>query len=157
LWARERPGGGNELALQMSTTGIETVEHAGLDYALVIRSQATSDVKYNFLTDPANPLQLGMNFYKAGEVIKAHYHLKRQIETNSVVQEFLLIGAGRALLRLYDASDQREFTSLWMGTGDMVLLLAGGHSLDIQEDTKIVEIKLGPYDGKSKDKVVFGA
>jgi len=141
----------------MTTTGIETVEHEGLAYALVIRARATSDAKYNFLTDSANPLQLGMNFYKAGEVIKAHYHLKRQIETNSIVQEFLLIGAGKALLRLYRADDQTEFTSLTLDTGDMVLLLAGGHGLDIEEDTKIVEIKLGPYDGKSKDKVVFGA
>jgi hypothetical protein len=141
----------------MSTTGIEAVKHAGLDYALVIRSQATSDAKYNFLTEPENPLQLGMNFYKAGEVVKAHYHLKRQIETNSVVQEFLLIGAGKALLRLYDAGDQSEFTTIQLAAGDMVLLLAGGHSLDIEEDTKIVEIKLGPYDGKVKDKVVFGA
>jgi hypothetical protein len=39
----------------------------------------------------------------------------------------------------------------------MVLLLAGGHGFDVQDDTKIVEIKLGPYDGKSKDKVVFGS
>ena len=141
----------------MTTTGIETIEHEGLAYALVIRARATSDAKYNFLTDSANPLQLGMNFYKAGEVIKAHYHLKRQIETNTVVQEFLLIGAGKAILRLYGAEDRREFGSLPLDTGDMVLLLAGGHGLDIEEDTKIVEIKLGPYDGKSKDKVVFGS
>ena len=141
----------------MSTTGVETVEHEGLAYALIIRSDATSEAKYNFLTDSANPLQLGMNFYKAGEVIKAHYHLKRQIETNSIVQEFILIGAGRALLRLYRAEDQSEFTTRQLGTGDMVLLLAGGHGFDVQDDTKIVEIKLGPYDGKSKDKVVFGS
>ena len=140
----------------MSFTGIETVERGGVAYALIIRSQATSEAKYNFLTDPANPLQLGMNFYKAGDVIKAHYHLKRQLETNSIVQEFLLIGSGKALLRLYDAGDQSEFTALHLDAGDMVLLLAGGHGLDIEEDTKIVEIKLGPYDGKSKDKVVFG-
>jgi len=140
----------------MSFTGIETVERGGVAYALIIRSQATSEAKYNFLTDPANPLQLGMNFYKAGDLIKAHYHLKRQIETNSIVQEFLLIGSGKALLRLYDAGDQSEFTALHLDAGDMVLLLAGGHGLDIEEDTKIVEIKLGPYDGKSKDKVVFG-
>jgi len=140
----------------MSFTGIETVERNGVAYALIIRSQATSDAKYNFLTDSANPLQLGMNFYKAGDVIKAHYHLKRQLETNSIVQEFLLIGSGKALLRLYDAGDQSEFTALHLDAGDMVLLLAGGHGLDIEEDTKIVEIKLGPYDGKSKDKVVFG-
>jgi hypothetical protein len=29
--------------------------------------------------------------------------------------------------------------------------------LDVQDDTKIIEIKLGPYDGKTKDKVVFGS
>jgi len=141
----------------MTTTGLETIEHAGLVYALIIRAQATSDAKYNFLTDSASPLQLGMNFYQAGDVIKAHYHLKKQIETNAVVQEFLLIAAGRALLRLYDAEGQSEFTSRQLDTGDMVLLLAGGHGLDIQADTKIIELKLGPYDGKVRDKVVFGA
>jgi hypothetical protein len=141
----------------MTLTGVETVSHEGLAYAMIIRATASSDAKYNFLTDSANPLQLGMNFYQAGEVIKAHYHLKRQIETNSVVQEFLLIGAGRAYLRLYDAADQSEFTGRQLETGDMVLLLAGGHGLDVQDDTKIVEIKLGPYDGKTKDKVVFGS
>ena len=140
----------------MSTTGLETIEREGLAYALIIRANASSDAKYNFLTDSASPLQLGMNFYQAGEVIKAHYHLK-QVETNSVVQEFLLIAAGRAKLKLYDAGDQSEFTSRQLETGDMVLLLAGGHGLDIQADTKIVELKLGPYDGKIKDKVVFGA
>ena len=140
-----------------TTTGLETIEREGLAYALIIRAQATSDAKYNFLTDSQSPLQLGMNFYQAGEVIKAHYHLQKQVETNSVVQEFLLIAAGRALLRLYDAGDQSEFTSRQLETGDMVLLLAGGHGLDIQADTKIVELKLGPYDGKVKDKVVFGA
>lgn len=141
----------------MTTTGIETIERAGLAYALIIFSQATSDAKYNFLTDSQSPLQLGMNFYQAGEVVKAHYHLKKKIESESVVQEFLLIAAGRALLRLYDVADQAEFTSRQLETGDMVLLLAGGHSLDIQAETKIVELKLGPYDGKVKDKVVFGA
>lgn len=141
----------------MTTTGIETIEHEGLAYALIISSQATSDAKYNFLTDSASPLQLGMNFYRAGEAIKAHYHLKKQVQTNSVVQEFLLIAAGRAKLTLYDANDQREFASRQLESGDMVLLLAGGHGLDIQADTKIVELKLGPYDGKVKDKVVFGA
>ena len=138
-------------------TGVETVNHGGLAYAMIIRGDAASDAKYNFLTGEQNPLQLGMNFYKAGEVIKAHYHLEKKVESTGVVQEFLLIGAGRAFLRLYDASDQSEFTGRQLETGDMVLLLAGGHSLDVQADTKIVEIKLGPYDGKTKDKVVFGS
>jgi len=141
----------------MTTTGVESVEHNGEVYALIVRANAASDAKYNFLTEESNELQLGMNFYKGGDVIKAHYHLMRRIETNSVVQEFLLIGAGRALLRLYDKADQTEFAARQLETGDTVLLLVGGHGLEIQEDTKIIEIKQGPYDGKTKDKVVFGA
>jgi len=140
----------------MTTTGVELVEHAGDSYALIVRNNAASDEKYNFLTDDRGPLQLGMNFYQSGDTIKAHYHLPRQIETNGVVQEFLLIGAGRATLTLYDKADRTPFRTLQMETGDMVLLLAGGHSLEIQADTKIIEIKQGPYDGKTKDKVVFG-
>src|SRR3954466_4950257 len=103
----------------MTTTGLETIERDGRAYALIIRSQATSDAKYNFLTDSASPLQLGMNFYQAGDVIKAHYHLKKRVESNSVVQEFLLIAAGRAVLRLYDAQDQSEFASRQLEAGDM--------------------------------------
>ena len=139
----------------MTTTGVELIEHAQKAYALIVRAQASSDEKYNFLTDSRSPLQLGMNFYRRGETIKAHYHLPRHIETEQV-QEFLLIGHGRARLTLFDAVDQSPFTTLQLEAGDMVLLLSGGHGLEIEEDTKIVEIKQGPYDGKSKDKVVFG-
>lgn len=140
----------------MTTTGIQIVERAGAVYALILRANATSSEKYNFLTDSQNPLQLGMNFYKQGETIKAHYHLPRHVESDWV-QEFLLIAEGRATLTLFDQGDQTPIETLELGTGDMVLLLSGGHGLQIQEDTKIVEIKQGPYDGKTKDKVVFGA
>jgi hypothetical protein len=139
----------------MTTTGVETIEHAGTAYALIVRANAASSEKYNFLTNSQQPLQLGMNFYQRGDDIKAHYHLPRQIETRQI-QEFVLIGSGRALLKLFDPADLSEVANRQLEAGDMVLLLAGGHSFEIQEDTKIIEVKQGPYDGKSKDKVVFG-
>ena len=139
----------------MTTTGVELIEHEQKAYALIVRANAASDEKYNFLTDSRSPLQLGMNFYRRGDSVKAHYHLPRHLETEQI-QEFVLIGHGRARLTLYDAADQTPFTTLSLESGDMVLLLSGGHGLEIEEDTKIIEIKQGPYDGKSKDKVVFG-
>lgn len=134
---------------------MQRVEHKGRAYALVLRADATSHEKYNFLTGPESPLQLGMNFYEAGETIKAHYHLPRQLVTTQI-NEFILIGEGKTTLTLFDADDQTPFVELLLETGDMVLLLAGGHGFKVHERTKIVEIKQGPYDGKSKDKVVFG-
>jgi hypothetical protein len=140
----------------MSIQGVERIVHRGLAYAIVLRAAASSDEKYNFLTGPENPLQLGVNFYPAGETIKAHYHLPRHLENNSQIQEFLLIGEGRTKLILFDADDHTQFADVELGPGDMVLLLAGGHGFEVLEPTKIVEVKQGPYDGKAKDKVVFG-
>ena len=139
----------------MSIRGVDRIEHNGRAYAIILRATATSDEKYNFLTGPESPLQLGVNFYEAGETIKAHYHLPRHLETNQI-QEFILIGEGRTTLTLFDAEDRTPFVDLELATGDMVLLLAGGHGFQVHEPTKIVEVKQGPYDGKAKDKVVFG-
>jgi hypothetical protein len=139
----------------MTVAGMLSVDHKGRAYALVLRANATSEDKYNFLTSPDSPLQLGMNFYEAGETVKAHYHLPRRLETTHI-NEFVLIGEGSTTLTLFDADDHTPFTELLLGKGDMVLLLAGGHSFKMHERTKIVEVKQGPYDGKSKDKVVFG-
>ncbi|HXK19383.1 MAG TPA: hypothetical protein VNG33_16345 [Polyangiaceae bacterium] len=139
----------------MSIRGVQQIEHRGRTYAIVLRATASSDEKYNFLTGPESPLQLGVNFYAAGETIKAHYHLPRRVETDQI-HEFILIGEGRTKVTLFDADDRTPFTDFELGAGDMLLLLAGGHGFELLEPTKIVEVKQGPYDGKSKDKVVFG-
>jgi hypothetical protein len=121
--------------------------------AIVVRADATSEEKYNFLSDPSQPLQLGMNFYGKGEVIANHAHLPREILVSSV-QEAIVIGEGKARLVLYDEARERV-ADVVLGRGDLVLLTAGGHGFEILEDTKILEVKQGPYDGKSKDKVRF--
>lgn len=121
--------------------------------AIVVSADAKSHEKYNFLSDPSEPLQLGMNFYRAGEVIGNHSHLPREILVTQV-QEAIVIGEGRARLVLYD-EQQRRVTDVVLSRGDLVLLTAGGHGFEILEDTKILEVKQGPYAGKTKDKIPF--
>jgi len=133
--------------------GVEFFRSGETLLAILVRANATSDQKYNFLSDPTQPLQLGMNFYRAGETIPNHAHLPREIHVNKV-QEAILIGEGRTKLVLYD--DRKEkVTELELTKGDLVLLTGGGHGFEILEDTKILEVKQGPYDGKAKDKVAF--
>jgi oxalate decarboxylase/phosphoglucose isomerase-like protein (cupin superfamily) len=132
--------------------GVEKISHQGIDYAIVLRADAGSEDKYNFLTDPQGPLQLGVNFYTRGETISNHYHHERDMPRVQV-QEFILVSAGQLVLKLFD-DQQRQFTSVTMESGDAVLLLRGGHGFDILDDTKIVEIKQGPYI-EAGDKVVF--
>jgi hypothetical protein len=39
-------------------------------------------------------------------------------------------------------------------TGDVILLAGGGHGFEMLEETEIIEVKQGPYDG-DKDKTRF--
>jgi hypothetical protein len=134
--------------------GVEFIHAGDQLLAILVRANASSPQKYNFLTDSNAPFQLGMNFYKQGEVIPPHAHLEREIKT-SLIQEVILIGHGRTRLHLFDDA-RTKVTDVVLEMGDLVLLVSGGHGFDIMDDTKILEVKQGPYDGKVKDKVVFG-
>ena len=39
--------------------------------------------------------------------------------------------------------------------GDTIILLAGGHGFNILEDTKMIEVKQGPYLSQAEDKVLL--
>jgi hypothetical protein len=133
--------------------GAEYIRDGETLLAILVRSDASSTEKYNFLTEQSAPFQLGVNFYQAGETIPAHAHLPRDIRVNQI-QEVLIIGHGLARLRLYDEDKAPVFETL-LARGDVVLLITGGHGLDVLEDTKIVEVKQGPYDGTVKDKIAL--
>ncbi len=130
--------------------GVEVIEREGVTYAIVVRGDATSDQKYNFLCPDQYPFQLGVSFYRRGDVIRDHEHLARKLSI-SMFQEFVLVAAGRAAMRLYDRG--RHLIGTWsLEKGDLVLLVEGAHGFDLLEDTKIVEVKQGPFDPGSTDK-----
>jgi len=129
------------------------ITHKDIEYAVVIRDKASSQNKYNFLTKPVEPMQLGMNYYQAGDKIPNHYHVKRQI-SDCPGQEFIIVSEGKLEINLFD-ENQQHFQTLQLTAGDMILLLRGGHGMEILDETKIIEIKQGPYLVEG-DKVIFG-
>ncbi len=74
----------------------------------------------------------------------------RPIKINKI-QEVVHVERGRAVVSLYDL-DGRKIKSIDMSFGDTILFVEGGHGFDILEDTKITEVKQGPYLGKTIDK-----
>jgi hypothetical protein len=131
--------------------GVEFFRDGDQLLAILVRASASSNEKYNFLTDSSAPLQLGMNFYKAGDIIPGHFHVTREIQLNQI-QEVIVIGHGKTRIALYGQARQKVAETL-LEKGDVILLASGGHGFEIIEDTKIVEVKQGPYDGKVKDKI----
>jgi len=132
--------------------GCEIIEENGITYAIVIRRHFESGEKYNFLTPPEYHLQLGVNFYVAGENIARHFHPPKDVKITSV-QEFILVHRGRVRLNLFNRELVR-IRQVELADGDMVLLVDGGHGFDVLEETTIFEVKQGPHDGAS-DKVRF--
>lgn len=120
--------------------------------AIVVKNSFRKDGA-NFVTENSFPLQLGINSYKKGDTVKPHVHENRLI-TIDELQEVVFIKKGEATVMLYDS--QRAFLkSIDLSTGDLVFLASGGHGFKILEDTTIIEVKQGPYLGKSKDKAII--
>ena len=104
----------------------------------------------NFVSKDDFPLQLGISGYRKGDRIKAHFHIEKEITINKI-QEVVHIESGRTRVNLYDLNG-KKFKSVELSGDDTILFVDGGHGFEILEDTKIIEVKQGPYFGKDKDK-----
>lgn len=121
----------------------------GKPLAVILRASERKD-GIHFVSEPGYPLQLGVSCYHEGDAVKAHAHLPREITIHQV-QEVLHIDSGRVTIDLYDGS-RRLSGSVVLAAGDTILLVSGGHGLRFLEETRIVEVKQGPYAGRDLDK-----
>jgi hypothetical protein len=107
----------------------------------------------NFVSRPDFPLQLGISNYKKGSKIKPHFHIEKEIKINKI-QEVVHIESGKVIVDLYDFNG-KKLKSVELLADDTIFFVDGGHGFEIIEDTKIIEVKQGPYLGKDKDKKVI--
>lgn len=131
---------------------LEQIKYKGKILALIIRSDINIE-KSEFFSPTEYPFQLGVHVRKKGDEFDPHIHkpVERKINTT---QEFLYIQKGRVRAILYD-EHQIPVAKTVLNEGDAILLVSGGHGFKILEDSKIIEIKQGPYIGEEKDKIKF--
>ena len=89
--------------------------------------------------------------HPAGHHVRAHMHpaMERDIPTTS---EFFFIQKGRARVTIYD-NEWNEVALQELVDGDSMLILGGGHEVEMLEETRMFEIKQGPYPGDEKAKI----
>ncbi len=105
----------------------------------------------NFFSDDGDFIQVGVWGYGAGKELKAHIHseVKREVLWT---QEILFVRSGKLLANIFD-TDEKKVAELEVGAGDVIILLRGGHGYEIlEENTKVLEIKNGPYVGADMDR-----
>lgn len=105
-----------------------------------------------FLTPNNFSQQLAYMKRPAGHKIQAHLH-KPVPRSVKYTQEALFIKKGKVEVKFY-SEDKRYLDTRILKTGDVILLVSGGHDFLMLEETVIIEVKQGPYAGV-EDKEPF--
>jgi hypothetical protein len=132
---------------------LEKIQSAdGTTIAIIVRANFEKK-EGDFFSQADFPLQLGISNYKKGGKIRPHRHIDKKIVINKI-QEIVHFESGRAIVNLYDLKGTK-FKSIELSMGDTIFFVDGGHGFVMLEDTKLIEVKQGPYFGKDKDKAMI--
>jgi hypothetical protein len=130
---------------------IEEIRDGDTVMALILRRDYKAD-GIKFLTPDSYSQQLGYMNRPEGYVIKPHVH-NLALREVQYTNEVLFIKSGKVRVDFY-GTDQQYRESRVLETGDIILLIVGGHGFEMLEASEIVEVKQGPYVGEH-DKVRF--
>lgn len=118
----------------------------------IIRA-AYSPAATEFFTPGSYSQQLGIIKYPKDGYIKPHYHNKVVREVH-FTQEVLVIRKGKVRVNLFD-HELKPIGDVIVSKGDVILLASGGHGFEMLEDSEMLEVKQGPYNGVAADKTHF--
>lgn len=108
----------------------------------------------DFITGDDEPIQVGTWWYPAEKILDRHHHNFAERSSN-LTQECVIIMHGSMLVKVYD-ENKELLTEFTMVQGDFAVFLGGGHEYKIlEDDTRIIETKNGPFLGVDIDKTRF--
>lgn len=104
-----------------------------------------------FFSEDGESIQVGAWTYDKERVLPAHIH--NEVERKFLrTCEVLYVISGSLKADIYDDAAIKT-AEVVIYTGDILILLSGGHGYEILEDgTKVLEIKNGPYPGAEQDR-----
>lgn len=140
--------------MMSNEVGIITVnDDQGDVLAIVIKKEFHQD-GIKFVTPDDYSQQIAYMHHQKGHIILPHIHnmVKREI---LFTKEVLVIKEGKVRCDFYN-DNQEYLKSIIISSGDIILLVSGGHGFECLEETIMVEIKQGPYAGEN-DKTRFSA
>lgn len=123
---------------------IEKIFDGGKIIAVVVRKDSSLR-GVNFFTPQDFSQQLGLLVHEKGKKIAIHRHKKIKGEI-FLTQEALVVLEGKVKIGLYN-DKVRKIKTIVITEGDAILLANGAHGIEILEDSRIIEVKQGPYSG----------
>lgn len=135
----------------METHGVERIIIKGKMVAIVFRKHLAVD-GIQFFTEDYNPFQIGVHERKKGVALTPHVHRLENPLTITVIQELLFVQSGKIRVTLY-TKDGTVIEQKILKTGDSILLMEEGHGVEFLRDSRLFEIKQGPYPGTTHAKL----
>ena len=130
---------------------VEKITHNSEILAIIVRKEFNNE-GINFFTPNEYSQQLAFMNHPSGKEIQPHIHKKVHREVH-YTQETLFIRKGKLQVDFY-SDDQKYLDSRTLKSGDVILLIKGGHGFKVLDDLEMFEVKQGPYAG-DQDKIKF--
>ncbi|TAE70941.1 MAG: hypothetical protein EAZ85_11235 [Bacteroidetes bacterium] len=131
------------------------IEYNGKLRAIVHRAEEWKE-GIDFLTPDETFIQVVSCHYHKDKHIRAHWHIENE-RLSLLTQETVYIVNGSMRVDLY-GDDKEVFHQEILKQGDTIIIIEGGHGYHILEDhTKVLEIKNGPFVSVEKDKAFIYA
>jgi len=109
-----------------------------------------------FHIDKDCPLQLGTFFLPLGAILEPHIHKVRERHFNTKTIEFFYVVSGVMKATFYNLDRQKIAVHI-LKSGNYVMMFDGGHGFKmLREDTKFLELKMGPFTKVEDDKEKIG-
>ena len=132
---------------------METIKHKDQIISIIYRDDDWTE-GLNFITPNELFVQVGSWWYDKGRKLQSHVH--NNFERTAIrTQEMTYIKKGAMRVLLYDEKHNylQDFN---LYEGDLAIFAYGGHGYEILEDgTKIIEAKNGPFVDIETDKTKF--
>jgi hypothetical protein len=132
---------------------METIKYKDQIISIIYRDEDWTK-GLNFITPDELFVQVGSWWYDKGKILQAHSH--NEFERSAMItQESVYVKSGSMRVTVY-APKQEVLQSYDLYEGDLAVFAYGGHGYEIlEDDTKIIESKNGPFISVDKDKTKF--
>ena len=132
---------------------METIKHKEQILSIIYRDDDWTE-GLNFITPNELFVQVGSWWYGKGKKLQSHVH--NDFERTAIrTQEMTYVKKGSMRVLLYD-EDHNYLQDFNLYEGDLAVFAYGGHGYEILEDgTKIIEAKNGPFVDVDTDKTKF--
>jgi len=131
---------------------MEVIEHLGIRYAEIIRSDLKVE-KTRFFSPAESSFQFGLLAHEAGYKEPAHYHQEFE-RTVKDLQQMFIVQRGVVAVQLFD-DEGKLLKEVVLNPGDAIVLIHGAHAIRVIEDMQCISVKQGPFLGDAFDKIII--